>query len=168
MTVQQTAPTECARVDLRQALQELEAWQAGLPAELQRRFTRFPARGQVRLVPGCAGRPVEPVVPAGHIRDVSRGGLSVIADEPQTPGTFWQVQLANDKVVVSTLPGVCRYCRPVIPGTFLIGVEFGLESSILLSLGVSAGDLAARDESECRDGVPGAALDPSAVLRAAA
>jgi hypothetical protein len=84
------------------------------------------------------------------------------------PGTFWQVQLANDKVAVATHPGICRYCRSVVPGTFLVGIEFGLDASVLLSLGVGAGDLAARDESECRDGVPGAALDPASLPEAAA
>ena len=117
-------------------------------------------------MPGCANEPVDPKVPVVHVRDVSRGGLSVIADRPQAPGTFWQVQLANDKVAVATLPGICRYCRPVIPGTFLVGIEFGLDASVLLSLGVSAGDLAAYDESECRDGVPGAVLDPASLLEA--
>ena len=89
----------------------------------------------------------------GLIRDSEgpgryRGGLGVLSPEPAEPGDFWQVQLCNGEVAIATIPGFCRFCRQVVPGAHLIGIEFGIEAGILMALGVPAEDIARDLEPE--------------------
>jgi len=150
-------------MDLQTALRKLESWQSQPPAAGQRRFERFPARGEARLWPGEAGLTAQSV-PTVHIRDVSRGGVGVLSNQPANSGQFWQVQLGTEKLAITTLPGFCRFCREVVPGAYLIGIAFGIEASILLSLGVPAKGIAKRDESEQRQNVTGDFVDPSTFI----
>jgi hypothetical protein len=149
--------------NLQAALRKLESWQAQPPAAGQRRFERFPARGEARLWPGEAGVAVQSVATV-HVRDVSRGGIGVLSNQPAKTGAFWQVQLGTERLVVTSLPGFCRFCREIVPGAYLIGIAFGIEASIILSLGVAAKDIAKRDESEERQNVTGDFVDPSSFI----
>lgn len=150
-------------MNLQAALRKLESWQAQPPAAGQRRFERYPARGEARLWPGEAG-PTVPSVATVHVRDVSRGGIGVLSNEATKTGEFWQVQLGTEKLVVASLPGFCRFCREIVPGAYLIGIAFGVEASLLLSLGVTAKDITKRDESEQRQNVTGDFVDPSSFI----
>jgi hypothetical protein len=150
-------------MDLQATLRKLESWQADPPAAGQRRFQRFPARGEARLFPGEAG-PTAPSIPTVHIRDVSRGGIGILSNQPAKTGTFWQVQLGTERLVVASLPGFCRFCREVIPGAHLIGLAFGIDASVLLSLGVPSKSISERDESEQYQNVTGDFLDPSSFI----
>ena len=151
-------------MDLQAALRQLEARQVEPPpAAKQRRFARFPVRGEARLWPGEAGK-TPGMVPTVHVRDVSRGGVGVLTDQPTVPGQFWQVQLGTGKTAVATRPGFARYCLEVMPGAYLVGIAFGIEAGILLSLGVPANDLAERDEVEDTHDVRGDFVDPATFL----
>ena len=148
--------------NLQAALRRLESWQSEPPAAGQRRFARFPARGEAALWPGAAAEAGR--TPMAHIRDVSRGGVGILSTQPAEPGRFWQLQLRDGKVTIATIPGFCRFCRQVLPGAYLIGVAFGTDASVLLSLGVSATDLAERDASEDEPRVEGDFLDPATFM----
>ncbi|MDY7110265.1 MAG: PilZ domain-containing protein [Planctomycetota bacterium] len=150
-------------MDLQAALRKLESWQSQPPAAGQRRFERFPARGEARLFPGEAGL-IPPAVPTVHIRDVSRGGIGILANQPAKAGTFWQVQLGTERLVVASLPGFCRFCREVIPGAYLVGLAFGIDAGILLSLGVPAKSISERDESQQYENVTGEFVDPASFI----
>jgi hypothetical protein len=150
-------------MDLQAALRKLESWQSQPPTAGQRRFERFPARGEACLFPGEAGLTV-PAVPTVHIRDVSRGGIGVLSNQAAKPGAFWQVQLGTERLVVASLPGFCRFCREVIPGAYLMGLAFGIDAGVLLSLGVPAKAIAERDECEQYQNVRGDFLDPSSFI----
>jgi hypothetical protein len=104
------------------------------------------------------------MVPTVHIRDVSRGGIGVLTAQPAKPGTFWQVQLGTERLVVASLPGFCRFCREVIPGAYLVGLAFGIDACILLSLGVPAKSITERDDSEQYEDVTGEFVDPSSFI----
>ena len=148
--------------DLQAALRELESWQSEPPAAGQRRFTRFPARGEAILRPGGAADSAR--TPIAHIRDVSRGGVGILTTQPAEPGRFWQLQLRTGKTTIATIPGFCRFCRQVLPGAYLIGIAFGIDAGVLLSLGVSATDLAERDVREEAQGVKGEFIDPATFM----
>jgi hypothetical protein len=150
-------------MDLQAALRKLESWQAQPPAAGQRRFERYPARGEARLWPGEAGSTIQSV-PTVHVRDASRGGIGVLSNQRAKPGEFWQVQLGTEKLVVASLPGFCRFCREILPGAYLIGIAFGIEAGILLSLGVAAKDIAKRDDPEQHQSVTGDFVDPSSFI----
>jgi hypothetical protein len=155
-------------VDLQAALRELENWKGDAKANGQRRFTRFPARGQARAWPGENIEGVEPVGTL-QVRDISRSGVGLLSGTPATPGQFWQLQLGDDRVIAATLPAVCRYCRQVTNGAYLIGAEFGVDGAILLALGVPAQAIALGDEPEKdRQAVPGDFIDPKLVIESEA
>jgi hypothetical protein len=131
-------------LDLQAALRKVERWKTNLESSRMRRFVRFTSRGEARLWPG---RPCNNpgAVTTVHIRDISRGGVGVLSNYAATPGTLWQVQIGDQDVVIGTLPGFCRYCIPIMEGAYLIGIQFGIDTSVLLSLGVPAKSLAIGD-----------------------
>ena len=148
--------------DLQAILCELESWQDSSVTK-QRKFSRFMARGEARLLPGEAN--VHPQdIPAVHIRDISRGGIGVLTTRRMELNEFFQVQLSDREVVSATLPGFCRFCREVMPDIFLCGIAFGIDASVLLSLGVPAKELARQDGGEDREAVSGDFVDPSSLL----
>lgn len=66
---------------------------------------------------------------AGRTRDLSRGGLCMLAKEEFTVGKSCQVQLAlvfaeNQFSEHLVLPSVCVWCTPVKGGAFQIGFKF--------------------------------------------
>ena len=124
-------------IDRHAALRKLEDWKEKTPGAKQRRFKRFAARGQIRLLPGEVGANWQDSYTV-HVRDASRGGIGILSNQEVSRGRFWQVQIASDRLAIATRPGFCRYCREVTPGAYLIGIELCTEASILLSLGVSA------------------------------
>jgi hypothetical protein len=153
-------------VNLQEMLRKLESWQADSACVGQRRFHRYPVRGLAQLSPGapsCADSPAVSV----HIRDISRGGIGVLSSQPARNGQHWLVQVTDDRVTLTTQPGFCRYCRAVSEGAYLIGIEFGVEASILLATGVAAADLALGDRNEHRTtGTPASSddfVDPAAI-----
>ncbi len=65
----------------------------------------------------------------GRTRDLSRGGLCMLAKEPMTVGLTCQVQLAlifaeNQFSEHLMLPSVCVWCTPVKGGQHQIGFKF--------------------------------------------
>ena len=130
------------------ALGKLDDWRSKSAAAKSRRFCRFNAHGEARLWPGSAGDERDrPIV--CQIRDISRGGMGVLSPEPAEPGDFWQVQLCSGEVAIATIPGFCRFCRQIVPGAHLVGIEFGIEAGILMALGVCADDIARDLQPEC-------------------
>jgi hypothetical protein len=152
-------------VDLAVALSHLESWKNESSAIRQRRFKRYPARGQARLLPGAyMDRDTASVMM--EIRDISRGGLGMLSSVQMQLGQFWRVQLIENNVVVVTLPAFCRYCRTVVNGAYLAGVEFGVEAGVLLAMGVGAADIIGGDEISERErmDVAGEFVDPKSLL----
>ncbi|MBT8484266.1 MAG: PilZ domain-containing protein [Phycisphaerales bacterium] len=147
--------------DYEAALQKLSGWQDDLAGDHQRRFRRFPVNANATLGTGrpetesitTAESTGEPRVP---VRDISRGGMSALVDHPVPIGTLWQIHLDTDGVVVSTVTGVCRFCRCVEGAVHLVGVEFGVDAALLRSFGVGLAELAEgdRSETELTSGLP--------------
>ena len=78
------------------------------------------------------------------------------------------MQLSTGKVDIATLPGFCRFCRMVIPGAYLIGIGFGIDAGVLLSLGVAAEDLIRGNEPEAQHTVSDDFVDPTVIKEDAA
>jgi hypothetical protein len=131
-------------MNLQAALRTLEEMKPDEEAAKLRRFARFTSRGEARLWPGqpCNN-------PGGvstvHIRDISRGGIGVLSSSCATVGTPWQVQMGDLDVVIATIPGFCRHCSKIMEGAYFIGIQFGIDTSVLLALGVSHKLLASGD-----------------------
>ncbi len=148
---------------LQAALRSLDETQGKPPASLQRRFKRFAVRGEARLWPGEAiTNPPSPITV--QMRDFSRGGAGLLSNEPVTRGCFWQMQLVDGDLSITALPTFCRYCREVADGAYLIGVEFGVEASILLALGITAKELIEGDQAENQRPLNGDFVDPGSLL----
>jgi hypothetical protein len=139
--------------DLQAALKKIDAWQEDSNPDGQRRFRRFPVRGEARLWPGLADGGQNSAT-SSQIRDISRGGVGLLVSEPVERGQFWQMQIMSGGVAVATLPAFCRFCRKVTDGAYLIGAEFGVEASVLLALDVAAKDVIEGDEIETELGDP--------------
>ncbi|UCD74697.1 MAG: PilZ domain-containing protein [Phycisphaerales bacterium] len=150
-------------MDLQAALRELEQWKTDFPTAGQRRFARFPARGQAYLWPGEKAVGVEPLGTL-HVRDISRSGVGLVSSAPATPGQSWLLQLGDERLVVATLFAACRFCRKIIDGAYLIGVEFGVDAAVLLAMGVPARVLMLGDEPEDDRAVVGDFADPKSVI----
>lgn len=95
-----------------------------------------------------------------HIRDISRGGIGVLTSRPLASGQCWQIQLIAQRITMSTLPAFCRYCRKITESAWLVGLEFGIEASVLLAMGVSAAELGEADETPEQPSLKGDFLGP--------
>lgn len=131
---------------LRAALNAVDGWQDDESDPRQRRFRRFAVRAEAKLCPGDPTSSSHAI--RVHVRDISRGGMGVLSDEPAVPGTHWRIELADGSTSIASLNGFCRYCRPITDHAYLIGIEFGIEGGILMALGVSSIELAQSDRLE--------------------
>lgn len=147
-------------MDLQSALQRLDAKHGASTLDGQRRFKRFPVRAEVRIWPGEPMTKLpSPVM--GQVRDISRGGMGILTNEPVTTGQFRRTQFVDGPLTIATMPAFCRYCQKITESAYLIGVEFGIEASIMLALGVTAKEISDGDESENQRALEGNMIDPS-------
>lgn len=149
-------------MNLGATLRQLEKITSEDSSHQRRRFARFPARGQAVPWPGEAVTGVEPLG-TFHLRDISRSGVGLLSNKPAEPGQFWRLNLGDERVIVASLPAVCRHCRQVDDGAYLIGAEFGVDASVLLAVGVPAKAIALGDEPEAQRAVVGDYVDPASL-----
>lgn len=152
-----------ASFDLQAVLRQLESWQVDPPKAWQRRFRRFTARGVAWMLPGKPNSRSSNHPPV-YVRDISRGGVGLLCSMPFDLDEYCQLELASEQVVATTLPAFCRHCLQVTDGVYLIGMEFGVNASVLLSLGVSAKALAEADDSSRKRSVAGDFVDPATLV----
>lgn len=98
-------------------------------------YTRFDVRGEAELHPMDARRldrqPLQIV-----LRDVSRGGVGFVADEPLDINSTWRICFLNRGHVVAQQAMIVRHCRSIADGAYLIGAMFCIETGVLSMLGV--------------------------------
>lgn len=153
--------------DLQAALRQLESLQNDSPAGAQRRTKRYPVRGEAHLWTDDSGpghRALSNSIHNAHVRDISRGGIGVLCSQPVAVGHLWQVQLVDSDVTVATIPAFCRFCRQITEGAYLAGMEFGMQASVLMAMGVSAKDLAKGDAEHDGRPLAGEFVDPGSLL----
>lgn len=148
--------------DLQAALKRLDAARHAPEGQPQRRFQRFSVRSIARLWPGHADSNPAPPNEV-QVRDISRGGIGFLASEPLPLGRFWQLQMLDSGVTIATVPAYCRHCHKIMEGAYLIGAEFGVPANILLSLGVTADEIAHADEAEAHNNLTGDFVSPDRV-----
>jgi hypothetical protein len=147
------------KVDLQAALRQVESWQGESVCRRLRRFPRYAARGEARL---CSAEvhADQTSFDHVHVRDISRGGIGVLMSRPLTVGQCWQIQLIAQRITMATLPAFCRFCRKITDNAWLVGLEFGIEASVLLAMGVNAGELSEADETPETSTLSGDFLPP--------
>jgi hypothetical protein len=145
-------------VDLQAALRQIESWHND--GNRMRRFPRYPARGEARLCPVAPAGAGQGTFDIVHVRDISRGGIGVLSSQPVAVGASWQLQLFSQRIALATLPAFSRYCREVSDGAWLAGLEFGIEASVLLAMGVTPAELTHADETPEHGALKGECLPP--------
>ncbi|HEB60924.1 MAG TPA: hypothetical protein ENJ06_03770 [Phycisphaeraceae bacterium] len=146
------------------ALAKIEQWRSKPAAMRKRRFTRFGVRSTAILNEAVAcSRGSTSNATTVQLRDVSRGGAGFLHDTPMRVDSAYRLTLAQDDLVIQTIPLFIRYCQQVEDSAYLIGGEFGAEASMLMSLGVSPRDISAFDvpEDSLNCNVSGEFEDPS-------
>lgn len=101
----------------------------------QRRFRRFSVRAQARLEP-VEGRSGELESVAAMMRNVSRGGVGVVAERPLPLGSVWRITFERKGRQVGSHLIVVLYCRRIQEGAYMLGGQFIVEPALLLMLGV--------------------------------
>lgn len=100
----------------------------------QRQYQRFVVRGDAKLTPmdphgGDESLPVQ-------LRDVGRGGVGFVCQEPLEPLSTWRLSFLQRGYVIGQQGLIVRYCQPVAGGVFLVGAQFCIETGLLSLLGV--------------------------------
>ena len=144
---------------LQEALTVLETWRARNASVKDRRCSRYGVRAEARLLPADARQPVDDAALV-FVRDVSRGGAGVLSSQPAEIGTMWQMQFARGPLVLGTMTGTCRYCRSIEDLAWLIGIEFGAPSALMVALGVSADAMAANEAPAVAETIEGDFFEP--------
>ncbi len=132
-----TAPSP---MDLTDVLSMLEERRQEPTEGTQRRFKRFPVRGDARL------EPVEPEsLDRGCtvlLRDISRGGIGFLCDHAIEPGALFRVQFQADGHEYGAVPITVCFCRLVQDDLYMVGGQFIVEPYIMSMMGVSPAELA--------------------------
>ncbi len=116
------------------------------PAARQRLFRRYVVRGDAELRP-MAHTQIEHKPIEVKVRDISRGGIGFLCEQPLPENSTWELNLLEGGYSTAVQPIVIRYAQPVSDQLFLIGGQFIAATNILLSLGVEPSRL--RDDEAC-------------------
>jgi hypothetical protein len=127
-------------------LNRLEALRDAKKPGQQRQFNRFAIRADAELHPVSRSRldrtPIEV-----KLRDIGRGGMGFITQQPLPAGSGWRVAFLRHGYVVSHQAIFIRHCRPVSDGLYLIGAQFVVDTGTLAMLGVDPGAVLDGDEA---------------------
>jgi hypothetical protein len=118
-----------------------------------RQFRRFVVRGEAELHPMNRNR-LDPTPLTVQLRDLSRGGMGFLCDQPLEEYSAWRACFLQEGYVVGEQAMVVRHCRPVNDELYLIGGQFVIDTGLMVALGVSPGALEddqASQEDETRD-----------------
>jgi hypothetical protein len=106
----------------------------------QRRFRRFVARGEVELHPTHRNR-LDSTPINVQMRDLSQGGMGFLSPQPIDEGSSWRACFLREGYVIGEQAVVVRHCRQVNESLYLIGVEFVIDTGLMVQLGVSPAEL---------------------------
>lgn len=136
------------RSQLQAALATLDSQGSG-KTHHQRRHVRFAVEADAWL--HCSPRPggLNESIPV-IVGDISRGGAGVVASRRLENGDSVPLMLCDGSLILATLPAFVRHCRPIpeVEGTFHIGLDFGIDAGVLISLGINQNDVLRGDQAE--------------------
>ena len=77
-------------------------------------------------------------------------GAGILVGEPLSHGDTIPLTVCDGSVTVATLAAFVRRCHPVpgADGVFMVGLDFGIDAGILLSLGVPMLDIMQGNQPE--------------------
>jgi len=119
-----------------------------------RRFQRFVVRAEAELHPMNRDR-LDPTPIEVQLRDISRGGVGLLAQQPLEDLSAWRICFLQEGYVIGEQAMIVRFCRPVSENLHLIGGQFVIDTGLLISLGISPGALEDEQlvgEDETREG----------------
>lgn len=100
-----------------------------------RLFRRYVVRGDAMLHPMNRSR-LDATPLDIKLRDVSRGGIGFICDQPIGMHTTWRLEVLIGGYAVGAQALIVRHVEEVSAGMYLIGATFVLDTAILALLGV--------------------------------
>ena len=105
-----------------------------------RQFRRYVIRGEAQLHPMNRNQ-LDPTPITVQLRDLSRGGIGFLSPEGLSVGSTWRACFLKEGHVVGEQALMIRHCRAVGESLFLVGGQFIADTGLLLTLGVSPGEL---------------------------
>jgi hypothetical protein len=130
-----------SKADLLDELRRLESlrFNRSIPCG-QRQFQRHVIRGDATLFP-TEGKSLSDGPIEVQLRDVARGGLGFLCQEPLEAGTIWRVEFRYEGMAVADQTLVVRHHREVGEGLYLCGGQFIVSAGLLSLLGVPRRDI---------------------------
>jgi len=100
----------------------------------QRQFQRFVVRGDAELHVMDRHGDDQPI--PIQIRDIGRGGMGFICQQPLDSNSTWRAAFLHRGYVFGQQALIVRHCRQVQAGVYLVGSQFCIESGLMCLLGV--------------------------------
>lgn len=119
-------------------LETLRDGQANGPG--QRQFRRHVVRGEARLFP-ADGRAIDCRPIDVQLRDVARGGLGLLCQQPLAAGSVWRIEFLQHGHAIAEQTVSIRHCREIGGGIYLCGSQFIASAGLLTLLGVPRADI---------------------------
>lgn len=120
---------------LLEELTRQETLRDGSREQGQRRFQRFVVRADAELMPMDRSSTDVQVVPV-LVRDLGRGGVGFVCEQPLPTGSTWHIAFIKDGYVLGTQSLIIRHCRHIRETTWLVGGQFCIDSGLMALLGV--------------------------------
>lgn len=112
-----------------------------------RQFRRYAIRGDAELHPAEGSR-VDRTPIDVKLRDIGRGGLGFVCEQPLAPGSVWRCCFLVRDQCFAQQSLVVRHCREVRDGLYLVGGQFCIDPGVMIALGVDPHDLATDDNHQ--------------------
>jgi hypothetical protein len=106
----------------------------------RRQHRRFAIRAQARLEPIGSVFGSKDILEVS-LRDISRGGISVICASPIQADTLWNASFLRSGRPFAEQTIFVRHCRQIGADCYLTGAQFVASSALLVQLGVGEEDL---------------------------
>ncbi len=122
-------------------------------SRVQRGCARFAVEAEGWLHRSARAGGLETSIPV-LLKDISRCGAGVIANRPVDICDAIPLAICDGSLTVATLSTFVRHCRRVGVGeqeAYLVGLDFGVDASVLTALGVSPLDILRGDQMEANE-----------------
>jgi len=117
---------------------------------VQRGCARFSVEAEGWLHRSARAGGLETSIPI-LLKDISRCGAGVIASRPVEICDAVPLTICDGSLTVATLPTFVRHCRRIGSSeqeAYIVGLDFGVDASVLTALGVSPLDVLRGDQME--------------------
>ena len=110
----------------------------------QRHFDRYVIRGDAELHPMNRSK-LDPTPVEIQLRDIGRGGMGFICQEPLPAGSSWRVEFTRRGFAIGQQAIFVKYCQRVSECLYLIGSQFVIDTGLLTILGIDPAEIDRED-----------------------